>query len=202
MKAARPIGLTQRMIAAPPHGELRDCLAVGWYPFLRALGLPWFVLPNETGMALEMAELFGLGGLILTGGEDIGVFPRRDETELALLDFAAREKLPVFGVCRGFQMICHWLDGELSAVDPEIHRGRRHVVHFAEGPGREVNSYHNFAPESLPPGLQPLAYCAADKSVEAAAGELLLGVMWHPEREGTPAREDLRLFLEHFRGIR
>ena len=199
MKAARPIGVTMRMIAAPPHGEIRDCLAVDWYPFLRILGLPWFALPNDADMAVKLAERFGMGGLLLTGGDDIGVFPRRDDTELALLDWADRNGLPVIGVCRGLQLICRRLGGELAAVEPQIHRARRHAVLFSDGASREVNSYHNFAPATLPARLHSLARCALDGNVEAAAGGLLLGVMWHPERETEPAQQDVFLFLDHFK---
>jgi putative glutamine amidotransferase len=197
MNATKPIGVTQRMIVAPPHGEVRDCLAVDWYPFLKALGLPWLVLPNEVDAAQEMARRFGLGGLILTGGDDTGVFPRRDETELSLLEWAAREKRPAVGVCRGFQVIYRWLGGEVTAVDPEIHKSKRHILRMADGASREVNSYHNYAPLSLPTGLVPLAHCAVDGQVEAAVGGLLLGVMWHPERETQPDAKDVHLFLNH-----
>jgi putative glutamine amidotransferase len=195
----RPVGITQRMTVTPPHNEERDCLATDWYPFLRALGLPWIALPNDTEAALDTARHCNLNGLILSGGDDLGVFPRRDETEFALLDWALRGHVPIVGVCRGFQVLCRHLGGALTQVDPAIHRGKRHSVLFADGTRREVNSYHNIAPAELPPTLAPLAQCAVDGRTEAAAGGLCLGVMWHPEREVCPNAEDVNMFLYHFK---
>lgn len=196
MNATRPIGITQRQ-KSMSHGELRDCLAVDWYPFLHALGMPWLVLPNDPAAALEMAERHRLRGLILSGGDDIGIFPLRDETEYALLDWFCDKKLPIVGVCRGFQVLCAHLGGTLGSVDPDIHRARRHTVKWLSGAKREVNSYHNLAPVHLPSMLTPLAHCEIDGKVEAAGGEGLLGILWHPERESQPQADDICLLKNH-----
>jgi putative glutamine amidotransferase len=197
VKHSRRIGITQRMIEVSPHGEFRDSLATDWYPFLRALDMPWITLPNDVGAALDSARHFDLGGLILSGGDDPGVFPRRDDTEFALLDWALGKNIPIVGICRGFQVLCRHMGGTLAPVDPSIHRRKRHIVLFADGISREVNSYHNIAPSALPPGLTLLARCAIDGSPEAASGKNLLGLLWHPEREAKPAPEDV-LFLKTF----
>jgi putative glutamine amidotransferase len=200
LKHARVIGITQRMTVNPPHNELRDCLATDWYPFLRALDMPWIVLPNDAQSALYLAEYFALGGLILSGGDDIGVFPRRDETEFALLAWATREAIPVVGVCRGFQVISTQSGGQLAEVDSAVHRGKRHTIRFADGTRREVNSYHTLAPSALPPSLVPLAHCTVDGCPEAASGKNLLGILWHPEREPEPDPEDVLMITTYLSG--
>ncbi len=191
----RLIGITQRMAVADT-GEKRDCLAQDWYLFSRALGLCWVALPNDRESALFLAETLDLGGLILSGGEDIGVYPERDACELELTRWALREKRPILGICRGFQLLhCFW-GGSLGPVAPELHRGCRHAVTFSDGTARTVNSYHTKAPLKTPaPGfpLRPLAVCSGDGSLEAAYGQGILGVMWHPEREPVPAEYDLHL---------
>ena len=183
------IGLTQRITLVQPHGEKRDSLARDWYPFLTALGLPWVVLPNEAEAAVELASRLDLGGLILTGGDDIGAFPERDETEACLLSRFQEKSRPVVGVCRGFQFIHHWLGGEINPVNPGIHRARRHEIIIEGHAERVVNSYHNLTPvfpgEALPM-MRPLAYCPADGSAEAAVVVGFLGLMWQPERETEP----------------
>ena len=63
---------------------------------------------------------------LLTGGEDPGTSPPRDDTERALLDWAIGDRLPVFGVCRGLQFVQRYFGGELVACDRERHVARRH----------------------------------------------------------------------------
>jgi putative glutamine amidotransferase len=63
--------------------------------------------------------LAGIGGLLLTGGEDVGpsrygeaahptvvdVEPERDEFEIGLVNEARARKLPIFAICRGIQLL-------------------------------------------------------------------------------------------------
>jgi putative glutamine amidotransferase len=190
----KTLALTQRVTVAQPHGEKRDALARDWYPFLKALECPWLALPNDPEAATRLARRFDVGGLILTGGEDPGQDPERDETEAALLAWCRQDSRPVLGVCRGFQFIHQWLGGGLEPVDPARHRARRHLVEFTDGSRREVNSYHNFAPAGQAGPLAALARCPEDGVLEAAAAPGLLGISWHPERETRPAAADLDLF--------
>ncbi|UQZ91342.1 hypothetical protein C4J81_18770 (plasmid) [Deltaproteobacteria bacterium Smac51] len=189
------IGLTQRLTAVEPHGERRDSLARDWLGFMKALALPWLALPNDAETALDLAARFDLGGLILTGGEDMGVYPERDETEAALLSWARETGRPAVGVCRGFQFMWQWLGGGLAPVERAAHVAVRHEIVMADGTRRMVNSYHNFAPEAggARP-MTPLARCAADGNLEMAGCGKFLGLMWHPEREPQPAAEDLIIF--------
>ncbi|GHU03917.1 glutamine amidotransferase [Alphaproteobacteria bacterium] len=192
--AASPlIALTQRVTRIEATGEKRDSLDQKWRKFMAALNLSWIALPNDVDYSLTLARSLGVSGLILTGGENLGENPERDAMELALLDEAAREDWPVLGICRGFQLMLHWLGANLKATGPEIHRARRHDVLFTDGARREVNSFHNFGPDKLPKELAPLAVCPIDGLVEAAFGGNLLGLMWHPERENIPDRDDLLL---------
>ncbi|MCL2283812.1 MAG: gamma-glutamyl-gamma-aminobutyrate hydrolase family protein [Fibromonadales bacterium] len=191
------IGITQRVTVISSTGEKRDSLAQDWYPFLQALDIPWLVLPNNPEIALSVAKKFNINAFILSGGDDIGLFPERDKTETALLDLAKKEYSPVVGVCRGFQFICKWLGGELISTESEIHCAKRHTVKFADGNEREVNSYHNFSPDIKNTALHPLAYSVKDNSLEMAVCENMLGIMWHPERELKPNSEDLNFFKKH-----
>lgn len=194
------IGLTQRISVAPDTGEKRDCLAQDWRRFCAALGFAWASLPNHPDDAVGLASRLSLGGLVLTGGDDLGLFPERDATEFALLDWAKARQAPVLGVCRGFQVMQAWLGGGLRACDPSLHRARRHAVRFSDGSRRTVNSYHNLAPRELQAPLHALAHCEADGLVEAASGGGLLGLLWHPEREAVPHAADLRLVYRHLAG--
>ena len=194
------IGLTQRVSVVPGTGEKRDCLAQDWRRFCAALGLVWAALPNHPDDAVGLASRLSLSALVLTGGDDLGLFPERDASEFALLDWARSRQLPVLGVCRGFQVVHSWLGGELRSCDSSVHRARRHTVRFTDGSRRAVNSYHCFAPQELKKPLRVLARCEADGVVEAASGGGMLGLLWHPEREAVPHAADLRLIYRHLTG--
>jgi len=209
--ATRRIGVTMRRMIVGAHGEVRDALAADWTRFLAAV-LPevaWLPVPNAGPETVSFAERWQLDGLILTGGEDIGADPTRDESERHLLRWAAQHGHPILGICRGLQLLHAEHGGALVAV--AHHVAARHVVHpsrqalpFPLGgfkAPREVNSYHNWALPSgtLPGDLMALAH-DADGHAEAVHSQSLnaLGLMWHPEREAQPDAADRQLIREWF----
>ena len=127
---------------------------------------------------------------MLTGGDDLGATPERDDAESAMLDHARERTLPVLGVCRGMQLINTRLGGGLVHVDG--HAGGRHGVSVTApwteiyGGSVEVNSYHTegVARDGLAPDLIVTATDDHDR-VEACCHreEPLAAVMWHPERD-------------------
>ena len=192
------LGVSQRVCLIPETGEKRDALAHDWGRFLQAVGVSWVTLPNRASEAVGMARQLGVSHLLLTGGDDWGVFPERDATEFALLETAGEANLPVVGICRGFQVMQLWLGGELSGVSTPLHRKARHRLTFRTGERRIVNSYHTRGITLAAAGVEPLAVCDTDNTVEAARRRNLLGIMWHPEREAVPSASDLRLLRSHY----
>lgn len=170
----------------------------------------------------EVAEDYvsNIDGLLLTGGKDIdpvyygqdplvGIGPfgaGRDAWELALFAAAARKALPVFGICRGCQLINVAMGGTLfqdlkmqrpgtNAHSPEDFPVDRlyHSVELKEGStlrrafgktSLRVNSFHHQAVRDLAPGLKASAF-AADGVLEgfeaADASRFLVAVQFHPE---------------------
>ena len=166
--------------------------------------------------ARPAAEAAHADALLLTGGGDLaprlyGALPdgaadidgARDACELALvLDFLHRG-LPVFGICRGLQLLNVFFGGTLhqhieghSRVDG---RDRLHPVCAEDGllralygPRFTVNSAHHQSAARVGDGLRVLAR-ADDGTVEALAHASLpvFAVQWHPERLcGAFARPD------------
>jgi putative glutamine amidotransferase len=90
----------------------------------QAGGVP-LVLPPVPEMAEEMAR--GIDGLLLSGGSDLDpdyygeealpeldvTIPERDAFEMALLEHALERGIPVFGICRGLQVMNVGLGGTL-----------------------------------------------------------------------------------------
>ena len=176
----------------------------------RAGGLP-VLLPLYADEASLRAVLAHVDGLVLTGGADVdpalygeerlpqcgATDPWRDRMEEAYIGAFVRAGKPIFGICRGAQMINVALGGTLYQ-DISAQLGVSHnfgIVHevtscadtFAYdlfGARFMVNSFHHQAIRKLAPSLRPAAYAEDGKIAEAFVHETLpiLGVQWHPER--------------------
>jgi putative glutamine amidotransferase len=154
-----------------------------------------------------LAGLFqGAAGLVLGGGADVEpgrygeeplagagleLWPRRDALEWELLEAAREQRLPVWGVCRGFQVLNVFLGGTLwqdlpaqrpGSVAHDLDQEPDLLAHTIEvlapglplaerlaaaGPRPRVNSRHHQGVKRLAPGLVPIA-AAADGLIEAA----------------------------------
>src|ERR671917_223056 len=105
------------------------------------------VLPplGERGMA--EALIGGLDGLLLSGGSDLDpgyygegpapelgpTIPERDAFEVPLLELALRRGIPIFGICRGMQLLNVALGGTLYQDLPS-QWGRGVLKHRQETP--------------------------------------------------------------------
>ena len=195
-------------------------------------GAPVVLPPTGDERAAE-AVIQSLDGLLLSGGSDLdpgyyaeepvpelGVtLPERDAFEMALVGMALRRGMPVFGICRGMQVLNVALGGTLYQDlpsqwerDPLKHRQDTpkwqptHEVRVNDGSyiakvmGREsvkVNSYHHQAIKDLAEGLIVTGR-SSDGVIEAVEAvdlseRWLLGVQWHAEamRGAGPQQESL-----------
>lgn len=203
------IAISQRVAYDPSHGERRDALAADWHRFLLRVWPDAVIvpIPNEPGHVSRLLDAVAPDGLVLSGGNDLGSEPGRDDTERACLAAAAARGLPVVGVCRGLQMLAAAAGGRVEATDRARHVATRHPVRCLRDTGwgwtadrtLDVNSFHGFAipPGGLPAGWVALAE-AADRSIEAARSDdgRCTAVMWHPEREAEPDPLDIALFRQ------
>jgi putative glutamine amidotransferase len=162
--------------------------------------------------------------ILFTGGEDVvpGYYgkesdstrcasnPGRDTLEFALIKESMRLKIPVFGVCRGQQILNVALGGTLIIDIPTDHPGNVihqqedylncfHLANVVKGSQLQnitkadtgsVTSNHHQAIEKAAPGLKIVAW-TADSIPEAiewsdpAGKPFLMAVQWHPERMDT-----------------
>jgi gamma-glutamyl-gamma-aminobutyrate hydrolase PuuD len=196
----KAVAVTQRVSVIPAYGERRDCLDQAWTKFLALCGLLPVLLPNITGAALALCQRTDIGGLVLTGGNDLAVLggdaPERDAVENALLDWVERDGLPVLGVCRGMQAIQQRFGVPLCRV--EGHVAQHHVIRI-DGERKQVNSYHHFGSLDSRPPLE--VWAVADHGVVKAvrhAARPVTGIMWHPERCDPFSPADVGLFRKVF----
>ena len=190
----------------------------GYMDALREAGAVPF-MPALTTDAEEIRRIFDMSdGLLMTGGHDVdprryGEEPRfgnvvpnimRDAMETALLRLALADDRPVFGICRGLQIINVHCGGTLYQDLPSEHPSGvehhqkppydrpAHRVHVVDGTPLHdelrvddlaVNSYHHQAIRTLGDGLEAMAV-SEDGLVEAVhrpASRYCHAVQWHPE---------------------
>lgn len=194
-----------RITEANNYEEKRESIASDWCAYmLKAFPDAQFVLiPNIEDSVKQYIQDLGVNVLIMSGGDDVGVYSRRDKTESLALEYALENKIPIIGVCRGLQLIHTHFGGRLIEGDQEFvknHRATKHEIEF-KGETQSVNSFHRLQldEESLSDQFKVVARCKADNSIEAIESKSVLGIMWHPERDEEVAPwnvEIIRNFIE------
>lgn len=205
------IAITQRVERVPAYNEQRDCLDQRWSTLMEALGIDLIPVPNGMSSPGDWLERQNVAGLILSGGNDLSHLPgavnassERDVTEVTLLIKARTMNLPVLAVCRGMQMLNHFLGGSLTPLSGHINC--THAIYVsAQAPlmagYRQVNSFHGWGiqPGDLADNLLAQAW-AEDGSIEAFIHKRLpwAAIMWHPERDSVNATLDAKLIRQLF----
>ena len=252
------IGLSPRVLRnGPPAlgfpGKTLQYLEQSMAHWLMSLGALVVMLPTVDRVGPIRRSLTdvpdmvaALDGLMLQGGTDIdprayGEAPThtigpvdalRDGFELELLRAFVAAGKPVFGVCRGMQLINVAYGGTLHQdlnadgatttrhVRPELYDQHAHALRIGEGTWlsaihdgattARVNSIHHQGIKTLGQGLVAEAW-AEDGVIEAmrapGAG-FLVGVQWHPEfhdgRDASLLAADplLQAFLDAAQAVR
>jgi putative glutamine amidotransferase len=236
--AAAPlrVALTTTIDAhAGSHARPAVFLYTSYIHALEQAGLaPVLITPAHAPSSIA-ALVEGCAGLVLSGGEDVDpthygeqpspalgrVEPLRDAMEFEALRHATSRGMPVFGICRGLQVINVFFGGTLYQ-DIMTDREGEHLPHEQGGSWYDrshdatvfpetmlsrivstsrlhINSFHHQAVKHLGKDLRVVAR-ADDGLVEAIEHRTypwLLGVQWHPERNeaASPAHDpDRRLF--------
>lgn len=180
-------------------------------------GIP-FIIPFNTNTEITQKQMEYVDGLILSGGHDVfpliygeepreklnEVHPERDYFDLILLQTAIKLKKPIFGICRGLQIINTVLGGTLyqdNSLNAKAyikhwqktagHFGT-HTISVTKGSflqniyGNEgvVNSYHHQSINKVAEGFTVTAI-SKDDTIEAIEkideNNFIIGVQWHPE---------------------
>ena len=191
--------ISQRSDFFPDRSETFDGVDKRFSEILWEMGFLPITASNSVGSNVSYIEALAPDAILLTGGNDIGTTPDRDATERAMLDFSIVKNLPVFGICRGMQMMNIYQCGSL--ISTQGHVSTRHLITGAFCiQSREVNSYHNMSitEKTLGQDLEILA-STQDGCVEAFSHKSLpwLAVMWHPERENPINNLDLDVLFNH-----
>ncbi len=172
-------------------------------------------------------------GILLQGGSDIDpkfynesphaklgpTNNERDEFEIATAKMAIQNDKPLFGICRGLQVLNVAAGGTLyqdipSQVSVEIDHDQNeagssptHAIHISaqtklakifQSETAQVNSFHHQSINKLGAGLVVSARASDDviEAVEIPDRRFILAVQSHPERLFQTDEKSQRLFLE------
>ena len=197
------------------------------------------VIINMYGLTIDSAlkSLESCCGLLVTGGEDVNpviygkgdelakceaIDHYRDTLEIALIKKAHSMKMPIFGICRGEQILNVAFGGTLF-TDIPTDKGTK-VIHRNEGFDGSphgvdiekesevykilgvqhgiVNSHHHQAVDKIASGFRVVAISVdgvveAIESVNVSDSSFIMGVQWHPEKP-TQNAELSKPFAVHF----
>lgn len=173
-----------------------------------------------------------LDGLMFIGGSDVSpslygqpykkglgqIDPARDKFELKLLDKAVKRNMPLFGICRGLQLLNVYFGGTLvqdidrsyptdinhagflgpkTSIAHKVKLSKEHILYPCFGrEDLEVNSFHHQMIDKLGDGLE-VAAIAEDGIIEAIVHTqypFLVAVQWHPEMMVQSDPEQGKLF--------
>lgn len=203
-------------------------------PYVKALinagGLPRWI-ESDTPLETLKDLLMNVDGVLLSGGGDIdpglfggihhplvsGINPQRDAVELELARLSIESDLPLFGICRGCQMLNVALGGTLYTHIPEQYetslnhrlseekypsflahevdiRQKSLLASLIQQEMIWVNSRHHQAIKDLAPSLTVTSRALDDliEGIERPSNRFCLAVQWHPENlQDSPEQQQL-----------
>jgi putative glutamine amidotransferase len=206
----KKIAITQRLISTQNYFEIREALDIKWGLLFKELKFLPIILPIEFNYK-KIFENIKIEGIILTGGNDLNVISKntlslkRDNFEKAIIKYGIKKNIPIYGMCRGMELITEFFGGSLKKVKGQV--GVRQKLNINNNSKyfselikiKSVNSFHNYAVDNLP---KDLIISASNKSGIVKAIEhkkyKILSQMWHTERERNFDKYQVNLIKKFF----
>jgi len=196
------IGVTPRLLVE--DGVEKEFINRDYIKALQTRGANVIMLALNNPNIEELLDL--CDGFLVTGGSDMdpvhygedneeelskGINPELDLIDTQVIKYAAKNKVPTLGICRGHQSINVVLGGTLHQHIGEKHKGKKYdhevytiknnVLNFNEN--IITNSYHHQAVNKVAPNMEVVCY-HKDGTIEAIVHKELpiIGIQWHPEK--------------------
>lgn len=212
-----------------------SCISQTYIEAVRLAGGIPFLIPVTADLNVLVDTLERLDGILMSGGGDLNplycnedpipelqdVNVERDMYDLMLLRLAIARQMPIFGICRGMQLIAVAFGGTLFqdiyaqnthslikhsqsvAREYPSHRittveGSR--VYACVGAVSAVNSIHHQAVKTVPSTFVATAYSADGiiEAIESTVYPTIWGVQWHPEALASAGDDSMKHLFTNF----
>lgn len=171
-----------------------------------------FIYPYKTRITCALCD-----GFIIAGGDDVNpkmygeenyasvnIDDEIDSLDIEIIEYAVHNNKPIFGICRGLQILNIYFGGTLKQHVLN-HKIKEHkiilVQEFLDFPQLEnVNSFHHQSVKKIGKNLQVLYY-SLDGEVECFVHKKfpIIAVQFHPEIEKNS--EFSRILLTYFNNL-
>ena len=114
--------------------------------------------------------------LIISGGGS----KKKDDrfhTELFLIKYSIKKRIPIFGICRGMQMLSAFFNCDIKKVKGHVAKKHKIIYEYKNSVTiRKVNSFHNYSIKKLPREFKEIG-TSSDGEIEAIFNKRLL--LWN-----------------------
>lgn len=191
------------------HKQLNWSLEDNWFKYLKnkkinLIPLNHYVFNNKKILNLRPQ------GIIISGGNNLYDIEKleenliRDKFEIKMVKFAIKHKIPILGICKGFQLIAKLFNSKLIKVSKHANINHKLKI-FKKICGikiktLQVNSYHNYAIKNLPKIFE-MVIRHTDQTIEIAKSKKLkiLCLMFHPERKNISQTDIDKIVFSHLK---
>ena len=206
----KKIIITQRLISNDNYFEIREALDIQWGKLLKEISFIPIILPIEYDFEIYFDKI-EIDGVILTGGNDLNsINPsneslKRDIFEKELIKYSIKRNVPIFGVCRGMQIIAEYFGSTFKEVENQV--AVKHTLKVNKESKYKnllskltiVNSYHHYAVDG---NVNDILISATSENGIIKAIEhkkyKIFAQMWHSERENKFDKDQLNLIKYFF----
>jgi|TARA_B110000444_G_scaffold254175_1_gene286223 N5-(cytidine 5'-diphosphoramidyl)-L-glutamine hydrolase len=191
------------------HGQLVWLLENNWYKLFSNKKINLIPVTPDSN---QLNEFFRLKpkGIIFSGGNDLNFLSKkkanliRDKFELKMLKKALKYKIPILGVCRGFQLIAHYYKSKIYKKKNHVRTTHSLKMNNEIGNNKyvsiNVNSFHNYVILTLPKIFDVIVK-HKDNTIELAYSKKfkILSMMFHPERKNRSQANINKLVFSHLK---
>ncbi|MBN2782742.1 MAG: gamma-glutamyl-gamma-aminobutyrate hydrolase family protein [Campylobacterales bacterium] len=206
----KKIAITQRLTQNDTYFEEREMLDTAWGRLFEQIDFLPIVLPYECDFKNYFDSL-EIDGILLSGGNDLNslnpneLSQKRDAFELKIIKYAIENSIPLFGVCRGMQIIAKYFNASFEQVNNQVNI--KHKLKVNEKSKyfdkltkiKTVNSFHNYAIKDI---CDEFIISATNEKNMIKAIEhkkhKIFAQMWHSERVVPFDKNELNLIKEFF----
>ena len=205
MKKNLKILITPRLV-----NSLNDkyySLSIDWYNFLKKEQIYFDILTGKH----YLDSVRNYDGIILSGGGDLSnnqlvadnseIDTEREYFEKELIINSIEKKIPLLGVCRGYQSIISNLNNgrEITFVESNYNISEEYFTFFNSGKKMKITCYNNYEFENIDT-LSSWDVISKNENgfISSATHKkhMITGCIWHPERELSKSDLVWNKFLE------